>query len=334
MGGKRLAEFDVLKGIGILLVVLGHTTISDPLKYMIYCFHMPLFVAVSGYFFHPKAPGAFLVKTFKRLMVLWAFFAFLNVLIDFAMQLVATRSVAGALSMTASSIVPLNEYCNLLYRSIWFLVMLFVCMNVYNCLTHYLSRLWLHVVVGLVYLTGFALQFVVNVPFFIDSALSVLLFYHVGAVIGAYNKETMQDFQQRHVSVPVFLGFCVAMAVLLYLAVFLKAFFSFKENIFPVWAPVLSLSLTGVLYFIVAWLCRRPAFRPIEGFLSRCGLYSLCILGFHRQFMDVFYIIFSRFQIQSAAIQTLIYLVVSIPLILLLSRLLERYAPVLIGMRR
>ena len=58
MGGKRLAEFDVLKGIGILLVVLGHTTISDPMKYMIYCFHMPLFVAVSGYFFHPKAIGA------------------------------------------------------------------------------------------------------------------------------------------------------------------------------------------------------------------------------------------------------------------------------------
>ena len=275
MGGKRLAEFDVLKGIGILLVVIGHTTISDPLKYIIYSFHMPLFVAVSGYFFHPKAPVAFLKKTFLRLMVPWAFFAFLNVLIDFAMQLVATRSASGALSMTVSSIVPLNEYCGLLYRSIWFLVMLFVCMNVYNCLNHYLSRWWLHVAVGLVYLTGFGLQFVVNVPFFIDSALSVLLFYHVGAVIGAFSKETVQGFQQRHQSAPVFLGCCVAMSLLLFLAVFLKAFFSFKENIFPVWAPLLSLSLTVVLYFIVAWLCRRRTFGPIEWFLSRCGLYSI-----------------------------------------------------------
>lgn len=332
--GKRLAEFDVLKGIGILLVVLGHTTISDPMIYMIYCFHMPLFVAVSGYFFHPLAPGAFLKKTFRRLMVPWAFFAFLNVLIAFVMQYLGTRSLADAWSQTMASMAPLNEDCDLLYRSIWFLIMLFVCMNVYNCLHHYLRGWLLHVLVGVLYLVGFGLQFVVNVPFFIDSALSVVLFYHVGATFAAYSKGGAQGFLQRRISTPVFLGLCLAMASLLFLAVVLKAYFSFKGNTFPVWAPFLSLSLTVVLYFIVVWLCRRPAFNAVKWFLTKCGLYSICILGFHRQFMDVFYIIFSRFQIGSVAVQTLIYFIVSIPLIILLSRLLERYAPALIGMKR
>lgn len=331
---QRLAEFDVLKGIGMLLVVLGHTTISLPLTYIIYCFHMPLFVTVSGYFYHTQEPVAYLKKTFMRLMVPWMFFAFLNILIAFAMLLLATHSLAEAFSQTVSSINPLNEDCDLLFRSIWFLIMLFVCMNVYNVLSTYLSKLWLHVAVVAIYLVGYMLQHIVNVPFFIDSALSVILFYHVGATFKTFNRGAVQDFQQHRLTGPVFLGMCGALALLLCLAVFLEAFFSFKANTFPIWAPLLSLAITVVLYYIVVWLCRLPAFKPIQSFLARCGLYSICILGFHRQFLDVFYIVFSVVPVKSVPLQTLIYFVVTIPLILLLSWLLERYAPVLIGMKR
>jgi fucose 4-O-acetylase-like acetyltransferase len=53
---KRNVTIDVMKGMGILLVVLGHAiqkNISDyqldPLFNIIYSFHMPMFFAVSGY---------------------------------------------------------------------------------------------------------------------------------------------------------------------------------------------------------------------------------------------------------------------------------------------
>ena len=54
---KRSSEFDILKGIGILLVIIGH--VCDYLMIgggwanwhrIIYSFHMPLFFFVSGYF--------------------------------------------------------------------------------------------------------------------------------------------------------------------------------------------------------------------------------------------------------------------------------------------
>ncbi|MBR6328899.1 MAG: acyltransferase family protein [Lachnospiraceae bacterium] len=46
---NRADRFDIAKGIGILLVVLGHLEyISEPLRYFIVSFHMPLFFVISG----------------------------------------------------------------------------------------------------------------------------------------------------------------------------------------------------------------------------------------------------------------------------------------------
>ena len=46
---KRLDYIDIAKGICILLVILGHElTWEDPLRYFIYCFHIPLFFILSG----------------------------------------------------------------------------------------------------------------------------------------------------------------------------------------------------------------------------------------------------------------------------------------------
>lgn len=49
-GMKRCAELDYAKGIGIILVMLGHsiTNMDNPLNTMILSFHMPLFFFLSG----------------------------------------------------------------------------------------------------------------------------------------------------------------------------------------------------------------------------------------------------------------------------------------------
>ena len=63
---KRIAYLDVAKGIGILLVVLGHNyiRISVPdLGKFIFSFHMPFFFMLSGMFFNPSYP---LWVLFKR----------------------------------------------------------------------------------------------------------------------------------------------------------------------------------------------------------------------------------------------------------------------------
>ncbi|MBO5930058.1 MAG: acyltransferase family protein [Clostridia bacterium] len=71
---KRYDEIDIAKGIGILLVILGHLDADGQLsRYMIYAFHMPLFFILSGVFADTKRPfKAYFIKNFKTLY--WPFF--------------------------------------------------------------------------------------------------------------------------------------------------------------------------------------------------------------------------------------------------------------------
>lgn len=47
---QRNPVFDIMKGIGIILMLVGHIPPSDELYHFIYSFHMPLFFIVAGIF--------------------------------------------------------------------------------------------------------------------------------------------------------------------------------------------------------------------------------------------------------------------------------------------
>lgn len=72
---NREPWIDILRGIGILLVVLGHTTnLPAPAQAFIYSFHLPLFFFLSGYLFHSekykgRSHFEFALLRFRRLMV-------------------------------------------------------------------------------------------------------------------------------------------------------------------------------------------------------------------------------------------------------------------------
>ena len=50
---ERKKYIDILKGIGIFYVILGHVTHTSFLFRYIYSFHMPLFFFISGMLFVP-----------------------------------------------------------------------------------------------------------------------------------------------------------------------------------------------------------------------------------------------------------------------------------------
>lgn len=68
-GHKRLAYVDIAKGIGILMVLLGHLLENgSPIKSMIYSFHMPLFFMLSGTVMKNES---FRVQISKRFYGIW-----------------------------------------------------------------------------------------------------------------------------------------------------------------------------------------------------------------------------------------------------------------------
>ncbi|MCD7778938.1 MAG: acyltransferase family protein [Clostridiales bacterium] len=58
---KRLEEIDIAKGIGIILVILGHAG-NIPGKTFIYSFHMPLFFILSGMVMKKDTKGTTLIQ--------------------------------------------------------------------------------------------------------------------------------------------------------------------------------------------------------------------------------------------------------------------------------
>lgn len=73
--GKRIDYLDMARGIGILLVVIGHVSyVSEPVRQYISTFHMPLFFVISGIilFYKQEEQNSLrnlFVKRFKGLMI-------------------------------------------------------------------------------------------------------------------------------------------------------------------------------------------------------------------------------------------------------------------------
>lgn len=141
---SRDTTIDIARGIGIVLVVAGHTMFSWKhnleVHKFIYAFHMPLFFAISGAFVsRDKSFKAFAVSKFKRLIIpfyLWVTF----VLIFKTSKNLAKLLLAGHIDINSSpTFVKLSEIIRLflfankdalvkaqIYDYFWFLPAVFM----------------------------------------------------------------------------------------------------------------------------------------------------------------------------------------------------------------
>lgn len=124
---QRLYQFDILKGIGIILVMIGHAVPSDGLiHHWIYGFHMPLFFVGSGFFFKDKPLVVSTIKDVKGLLIPWFTFSLFLVACALFLQFASGGS--------ALAFQPLDENCWILYYTIWFLISMFIVRLLYRLL--------------------------------------------------------------------------------------------------------------------------------------------------------------------------------------------------------
>lgn len=78
---KRINWIDYAKGIGIILVILGHSIFPEVLKIWICSFHMPLFFMLSGFTFNIEKYNdfkTFIKRKFKTLIIPYFIFSAVN----------------------------------------------------------------------------------------------------------------------------------------------------------------------------------------------------------------------------------------------------------------
>ncbi len=190
----RLLDIDTAKGIGILLVVVGHVVSQQTpaghdwyqqLKAVIYFFHMPFFMYLSGYVLgyslNPAKDGAlaYIVKRCDRLLL--PFFAF-------GLIIIAGKMVFSQFVFVDNTQDSLAAYLDGLFihtarspaTSVWYLYAAFIYSLVFRLVIVPFPR----ALPVLVLISAAFTQFEVESLFYADRVLRHLVFFLIGVWIG------------------------------------------------------------------------------------------------------------------------------------------------------
>lgn len=164
---------DVSKGIGIILVVLGHGMF--PNHFLIDSFHMPLFFILAGITFKNPDTTSFkswLCKKVERILVPYLFFMIVSGIME---------AIIGRVNPDSPFNAPL-----------WFLQTLFASIVIYGTLSYTLNRLAVTVLCLAMALCGYLVYSYTHIstiiPFFLCRTLFSIPFIHLGILLSEYVK--------------------------------------------------------------------------------------------------------------------------------------------------
>ena len=157
VGGGRDCSIDILKGFGIILVLVAHS-LGGYVHTFAYSFHMPLFFLVTGYFCKPKPILASIRGDFTRLFVPFFFTALVMLLVSLALSPFAIEGVKSPSYIFEALIYGNGSSVNhhklwgdwSVVGSVWFLPALFWAKTTYNILLQYNSKYipWIVMAIG------------------------------------------------------------------------------------------------------------------------------------------------------------------------------------------
>lgn len=288
---QRRTDISILKGIGILLMVIGHSGAPTALTRFIYEFHMPLFFIVSGYFFSSKqadAPWQYVANRFNGLYIpflKWGvLFLFLHNVFH-TIGILTPLSDNGSYSFptivkrTGQLIFTMSGYEPHILGAFWFLRALFIASLLLVGSYWLLKKIrWLtspSLIIAIIALVSFLLTFYLQ-TYHIRLAISQggyresvgLLFLCLGFLFRQYETRL-----PRHC-----LFECILWAIVVVFSVYAPS----TIGIFPGRTAFLSILLPGfcgwmATYFLSQRLVCSPFARP----LSYLGDHSLYILALH-----------------------------------------------------
>ena len=155
---KKIEWLAVLQGFSMLLVVMGHvdltniaydpnTPIASAIHEVIYSFHMPLFIFISGWLFYYTCIGRdksykdMIVSKSKRLLIPFFVFTFVTMVLKIAFpqlmhRVVDAEEIINTFVFFRSN--PLGE--------MWFVIVLFELMLLYPIYKAITKNIWLSVI--------------------------------------------------------------------------------------------------------------------------------------------------------------------------------------------
>jgi fucose 4-O-acetylase-like acetyltransferase len=261
MEKMRDATFDMLKGIGILLVIIGHTFMKEIGPY-IQAFHMPLFFMVAGFFFKYKPLKDQFIRDSRRLILPYLFVVITTMLIAFAKDFKATGEI--------------NLHLGTLYECgtpAWFLLALYGTKQIFNLLFQFSKQYYLLYAFLLSSIPCFIAHFIeIDSTLAIGSSICGVFFYAVGYYVNANQILTKSE---------PYKAYLIVIAILLWINTSIFGAVDMHYCIFKLWIIDFLGACAGV--YLCYALCNYIENRTVrsKNLLTTIGYYSFVIYSFH-----------------------------------------------------
>ncbi|NHN29380.1 acyltransferase family protein [Paenibacillus agricola] len=268
---KRQADIDILRCVGICLVVLGHSFPTDVLKetpWLIHFFRsftMPLFMVISGYLYIYAEGGKkgyyrFVIGKVKLLLVPYILLSNIAFIPKALLAHYAERPIDLSWSYWVKSLLYPTENVIIYF---WFMPTLFlisICGPLFNWAIRYrLAAVVLTLVLALLHLTD-PLQGVLLLN--LAGVSHYILFFWLGSLLASGKART-----ERFIEAPILLPFLLILQVLLYLAM---------EKAHLIIELPLALIGTAMAFSFGKWYVRQRLnwFRWLHGYTYQIYLLS------------------------------------------------------------
>lgn len=196
----RLTFLDNMKGIGIILVILGHISYNQGLTTWIYSFHMPLFFIISGFLFYSSSKINYIRKRMYSILIPYFFFS----LLSFVYWLVIESSIRGGdnnIALTFLGIFSAQSGGNYVFNIVlWFLPCLLMTESIFYLINKYCSRSLAPIVLFISVIGYFnSILNPVRLPWGLDIAMIALSFYGIGFYASKYRSKlyTLNRLQKK-----------------------------------------------------------------------------------------------------------------------------------------
>lgn len=287
---KRIDFVDLTKEVCIILVVMAHIGGAfEKLDYhsMIASFRMPLYFFISGIFFKSyEGLFGFFIRKINKLIIPFLFFY----LSAFFLKYIVWKIAPGVFQLPVSwteLLVVFHDHALIKFNPpIWFLLALFNC-NILFYLVHSLRNRRLGLMFALTLLIGTAGFYMgkhqIELPLYMDVAMSALPFYVAGFWIRRYNFFLFPHRFDKLIPLCIL----AALAVMYFTATFVgMRTNNYAGNIFQFWASAFA----GI--FMIMLFCKKFKKLPV---ISYMGRYSVITLGIHAPLLHFEYPVVSRF---------------------------------------
>lgn len=182
---KRIEYIDFFKGIGIILMIMGHVGFGSGFDYFIHSFHMPMFFLISGYLFNGSGSfKKFIKKKSKQLLIPYIIFGLISFLIFAYLNFNYNEAILSKLY----ALLFINTNNMPITGALWFLTALFFAQMIYYFITRIKFPILRFIVVVLITILGVIIPTYFRLPYGIDISMACIGFMYAGAIIKKYQK--------------------------------------------------------------------------------------------------------------------------------------------------